>query len=488
MALLQDILYKIPLRAVKGNTGITVSDLQTDSRKVSAGTAFIAVKGTVTDGHDYIEQAVAAGAVAIICGQMPEQLHEQVTYIQVADSAQAAGLMAHNFYGEPSLKIKLTGVTGTNGKTTVATLLYKLFTKLGYKAGLISTVQNHVGEKIIPASHTTPDAISLNALLAQMAEEGCTHVFMEVSSHAIHQQRIAGLRFEVAVFTNITHDHLDYHKTFDEYIRVKKSFFDNLPADSMAITNADDKRGMIMIQNTQAAALRYSLKTAAPLHGKILDNSLNGLEMMVNGLHVHFRLIGEFNAYNIMAVFGAASSLGIPIGEIMEVLSSLEGAEGRFETVISPKDRVMGIIDYAHTPDALINVLSTIQKLKQRNERVIAVVGCGGDRDKTKRPLMAAAACEYSDSVIFTSDNPRSEDPQQIINDMTADMKSAHKRKYIAIPDRREAIKAAINLAESGDVVLVAGKGHEKYQEIKGIKYPFDDKEILKELFKQQDR
>lgn len=488
MPLLQDILYKIPIRAVKGNTGIEVNNLQTDSRKVIAGTAFIAVKGTVTDGHDYIEQAVAAGAVAVICGQMPELPNDNITYIQVADSAQAAGLAAHNFYGEPSLKIKLTGVTGTNGKTTVATLLYKLFTKLGYKAGLISTVQNHVGEKIVPASHTTPDAISLNALLAQMVEEGCTHVFMEVSSHAIHQQRIAGLRFEVGVFTNITHDHLDYHQTFDEYIRVKKSFFDNLPADSMAITNADDKRGMIMIQNTQAAALRYSLKTAAPLHGKILDNSLNGLEMMVNGLHVHFRLIGEFNAYNIMAVFGAASSLGVAIGDIMEVLSSLEGAEGRFETIISPKDRVMGIIDYAHTPDALINVLSTIQKLKQRSERVITVVGCGGNRDKTKRPLMAAAACEYSDSVIFTSDNPRNEDPQQIIDDMTADMKSAHKRKYIAIPDRHEAIKAAINLAEGGDVVLVAGKGHEKYQEIKGIKHPFDDKEILKKLFIQQDR
>lgn len=483
MPLLQDILYKIPLRAVKGNTGVEVGNLQTDSRKVTAGTAFIAVKGTVTDGHDFIEQAVQAGAVAIICGQMPEQLYDNITYIQVADSAMAAGLIAHNFYGEPSNKLKLTGVTGTNGKTTVATLLFKLFTELGYKAGLISTVQNQVGEKVLPSSHTTPDAISLNALLAQMVENGCTHVFMEVSSHAIHQQRIAGLIFDVAVFTNITHDHLDYHQTFDEYIRVKKSFFDNLPADSMAITNADDKRGMVMIQNTQAAALRYSLKTSAPLHGKIMDNSLNGLQMMINGHEVHFRLVGEFNAYNIMAVFGAASSLGIGISDVMQVLSNLDGAEGRFETFLSPQDKVLGIVDYAHTPDALINVLSTIKKLKHGNSRVVTVIGCGGDRDRTKRPLMAAAACAYSDTAIFTSDNPRSEDPQQIIDDMITDMKSAHKRKYIAIPDRKEAIKAAINLADTGDIVLIAGKGHEKYQEVKGVKHPFDDKKILQELF-----
>lgn len=483
MPLLQDILYKIPLRAVKGSTGIEVGNLQMDSRRVTGGTAFIAVKGTVTDGHDFIEQAIKAGAVAIICATMPEQLQDGVTYVQVADSAQAAGLMAHNFYGEPSHKIKLTGVTGTNGKTTVATLLFKLFTELGFTCGLVSTVQNQIGEKVLPSSHTTPDAISLNALLAKMVEEGCSHVFMEVSSHAIHQQRIAGLKFEVAVFTNITHDHLDYHQTFDEYIRVKKTFFDNLPADAMAITNADDKRGMVMIQNTQAAALHYSLKGPAPLWGKILDNTLNGLHMIVNGQDVYFRLIGEFNAYNIMAVFGAASSLGIAVGEVMRVLSNLDGAEGRFETIVSPEDKVMGIVDYAHTPDALINVLSTIKKLKQRNERIITVIGCGGDRDRTKRPLMAAAACEYSDTAIFTSDNPRSEDPQQIINDMTADMKSAHKRKYIAIPDRKEAIKAAVNLADGGDIVLVAGKGHEKYQEIKGVKHAFDDKQVLKELF-----
>jgi len=488
LQLLQDILYKIPIRAVNGNTGIGIDNLQTDSRKVTVGTGFIAVKGTVSDGHDYIENAIQSGAVAIICTQMPEQLNDAVTYIQAADTAMAAGIMAHNFYGEPTKKLKLTGVTGTNGKTTVATLLFKLFSGLGYKCGLLSTVQNQVGEKILPASHTTPDPVSLNALLAQMLAEGCTHVFMEVSSHAIHQQRIAGLEFAVGVFTNITHDHLDYHQTFDEYIRVKKSFFDHLPADSMAVVNIDDKRGAVMLQNTAAGQLYYSLKTVAPLRGKILENTLNGLQMVVNGHEVHFRLIGEFNAYNILAVFGAASSLGIGISDVLRVLSNLDGAEGRFDYMVSPQDKVIGIIDYAHTPDALINVLSTIKKLKQGNERVITVIGCGGDRDRTKRPLMAAAACEYSDTTIFTSDNPRSEDAQQIIDDMTSDMKSAHKRKYISITDRKEAIKAAVNLAEGGDIVLVAGKGHEKYQEIKGVKYPFDDKKILEEIFELMNR
>lgn len=488
MALLQDILYKIPIRAVTGNTGIEIGNLQTDSRKVNNGTAFIAIKGTLTDGHDYIAAAIEAGAVAIVCEQMPEQLQDGVVYIQAADTAVAAGIMAHNFFGEPTTKLRLTGVTGTNGKTTIATLLFKLFSKLGYTCGLLSTVQNQVGETILPASHTTPDPVSLNALLAQMVNEGCTHVFMEVSSHAIHQHRIAGLQFAGGIFTNITHDHLDYHKTFDEYIRVKKSFFDHLPATAFAISNADDKRGAVMLQNTTAAKHFYSLKTLASFRGKILESGLNGLLMNINRHEVHFRLIGEFNAYNLLAVYGAASCLGIPDTEILRMLSSLDGAEGRFDYMISAQEKIIGIIDYAHTPDALINVLSTIKKMRQGNEKIITVVGCGGDRDRTKRPLMAAAACEYSDTAILTSDNPRSEDPQQIIDDMTEHMKSAHKRKYISIADRKEAIKTAVKLAAAGDILLVAGKGHEKYQEIKGVKHPFDDKMILEELFRTMEK
>lgn len=483
MALLQDILYKIPITAVHGNTGIEINALQTDSRKVAAGTAFIAVKGTLTDGHSYIEKAIELGAVAVICEQLPERLNNNVVYVQAADTAFAAGMMAHNFYGEPTRQLKLTGVTGTNGKTTVATLLFKLFSQLGYKCGLLSTVQNQVGEQVLPASHTTPDPVSLNALLAHMVNEGCTHVFMEVSSHAIHQQRVAGLQFAGGIFTNITHDHLDYHKTFDEYIRVKKTFFDHLPATAFALSNADDKRGAVMLQNTQATKHFYSLKTLASFRGKILESGLNGLLMNINRHEVHFRLIGEFNAYNLLAVFGAAYCLGIGEPELLQVLSSLDGAEGRFDYMVSAQQKIIGIIDYAHTPDALVNVLSTIKKMRQGNEKIITVVGCGGDRDRTKRPLMAAAACEYSDTAILTSDNPRSEDPGKIIEDMVADMKSAHKRKYIAITDRKEAIKTAVNLAGAGDILLVAGKGHEKYQEINGVKHPFDDKEILSELF-----
>jgi UDP-N-acetylmuramoyl-L-alanyl-D-glutamate--2,6-diaminopimelate ligase len=488
LPLLQDILYKIPLRAVHGNTALEVDNLQTDSRKVKPGTVFIAVKGTVVNGHDYIENAIQLGAVAIICEEMPPLLNEGVVYVQAANTDSAAGIMAHNFYGEPTKKLKLTGVTGTNGKTTIATLLFKLFSQLGYKCGLLSTVQNQIGDTILPASHTTPDPVSLNALLAQMVMEGCAHVFMEVSSHAIHQHRIAGLQFAGGVFTNITHDHLDYHKTFDEYIRVKKSFFDHLPSSAFALSNADDKRGSVMLQNTTAVKHYYSLKTLASFRGKILESGLTGLLMNVNRHEVHFRLIGEFNAYNLLAVFGAASCLGMGDAEILQVLSSLDGAEGRFDYMISGQEKIIGIIDYAHTPDVLVNVLSTIKKLRQGNGKVITVIGCGGDRDRTKRPLMAAAACEYSDTAILTSDNPRSEDPVQIIEDMITDMKSAHKRKFISIPDRREAIKTAVNLAGAGDILLVAGKGHEKYQEIKGVKHEFDDKKILEELFRVMEK
>ncbi len=481
--ILQDILYKVAINSVKGNTNIEVKNLQIDSRKTVAGSCFIAVKGTDLDGHIFIDTAVTNGAIVVVCQVLPAILKEGVTYVQVADSAIAAGYISHNFYGEPSKKIKLVGVTGTNGKTTIATLLFKLFSALGYKCGLISTVQNQVAGTIISATHTTPDAIILNALLQQMVDEGCDYVFMEVSSHAIHQQRIAGLQFAGALFSNITHDHLDYHKTFDEYIRVKKMWFDNLSNTAFAISNADDKRGAVMLQNTVAKKYFYSFKTMADFKGKILDNSLNGLHLLVNDTEVHFKLIGEFNAYNLLAVYGAAICLGEEKSNVLQILSSLDGAEGRFDYIISNKEKLIGIVDYAHTPDALLNVLATIKKLKQGNEKVITVVGCGGDRDKTKRPVMAQVACEYSDKVILTSDNPRSEDPLQILKDMEAGVNVAAKKKVIAIADRREAIKTAVSLAQKEDIVLIAGKGHEKYQDIKGVKYDFDDKKVLREIF-----
>lgn len=483
MAHLQDILYKVSLRSVHGDLDREVDDLQTDSRKIGKNSLFIALKGTHVDGHQFIDQVIIAGAIVIVCEELPAILREGITYIQVADSAAAAGYIAHNFFGQPSGKLKLVGVTGTNGKTTIATLLYKLFTALGYKCGLLSTVENIIGDRIVPATHTTPDAIHLNALLKEMADEACTHVFMETSSHAIHQHRIAGLHYTGALFSNITHDHLDYHKTFEEYIRVKKSFFDSLSSDAFAISNADDKRGTVMLQNTSAKKYYYSLKTIAEFKGKILENNLTGLVMTVNDQEVHFRLIGEFNAYNLLAVYGAAICLGEDKLEILRCLSVLTGAEGRFEYVISPKTNIIGIVDYAHTPDALINVLVTLKKLKKGYEHIITVVGCGGDRDKTKRPIMGAAACEYSDKVIFTSDNPRSEDPAQIIRDMEEGLNTAAKRKYTSIADRKEAIRTAINFARPDDILLVAGKGHEKYQEIKGVKYPFDDRQTILELF-----
>lgn len=488
MANLQDILYKVSIRSIHGDRDRQVDNLQTDSRQAGAGTLFIAMKGTHVDGHDFIDAVTAAGTNVIVCQELPTVLQDGVTYIQVEDTAAAAGIIAHNFYGQPSERLKLVGVTGTNGKTTIATLLYKLFSGLGYKCGLLSTVQNHIGERIVPATHTTPDALHLNALLKEMADEGCTHVFMETSSHAIHQHRIAGLRYAGGLFSNITHDHLDYHKTFEEYIRVKKSFFDSLPSEAFAISNADDKRGAVMLQNTNAKKYFYSLKTLAEFKGRILENNLTGLVMIINDQEVHFRLIGEFNAYNLLAVYGAAICLGEDKSEVLRRLSSLDGAEGRFDYLMSPKDKIIGIVDYAHTPDALINVLTTIQKLRKGHERVITVVGCGGDRDKTKRPLMAAAAAEYSDKAILTSDNPRSEEPEQIIRDMEAGLNTAAKRKYISITDRKEAIRTALSLAGPEDIVLVAGKGHEKYQEIKGVKYPFDDKQILLEFFELLDK
>jgi UDP-N-acetylmuramoyl-L-alanyl-D-glutamate--2,6-diaminopimelate ligase len=486
--LLRDVLYKVAVRAIAGSTEGNIRDVQIDSRNVKPGAVFIAVRGVMADGHQFIEKALDSGATAIVCEIMPDVKRDGPVYVQVENSAAAAGHMAHNFFGQPSERLKLIGVTGTNGKTTIATLLYKLFTALGYSCGLLSTVENLVSGKVVAATHTTPDPVSLNRLLKQMADEGCTHAFMEVSSHAVHQHRVSGLQFAGGIFSNITHDHLDYHKTFDEYIRVKKSFFDSLSSNSFALSNADDKRGAVMLQNTHAKKHFYSLKTLAEFKGKIIENNLSGLVMNVNDQEVHFRLIGEFNAYNLLAVFGAAICMNEDKQEVLRNLSMLTGAEGRFEYIVSAKESIIAIVDYAHTPDALLNVLATIKKLKKGFEQVITVVGCGGDRDRTKRPVMAEVACEHSDKAIFTSDNPRSEDPAAIIRDMEQGLPVTAKKKYISIVDRREAIKTAISLAKKEDIILVAGKGHEKYQDIKGVKHHFDDREIVRELFEEMER
>ena len=481
--MLKDLLYKVKLLAVHGSTDVEINSLHIDSRAILPNSCFIAIKGVAVDGHDYINVAIGNGAIAIVAEQMPEKLEEGIVYIQVANTGIAAGFMAHNFYGEPTNAMKLVGVTGTNGKTTVATILFKLFIKLGYKCGLVSTVENKINQTVIPSTHTTPDAISLNALLRKMNDDGCEYVFMECSSHAIDQHRIAGLNFNGALFTNITHDHLDYHKTFDEYIRVKKSWFDNLSTSAFAISNKDDKRGAVMLQNTAAKKYYYSLRTVADFKGKILENSLSGLHMMVNDVEVHFKLIGEFNAYNLLAVYGAAICLGLEKVDVLLALSDLDGAEGRFDYEVSNNEKVIGIIDYAHTPDALLNVLATIKNLRKGYEKIITVVGCGGNRDKEKRPIMAEVACEYSDRVILTSDNPRNENPEDILKDMEAGINVVAKRKYITIADRREAIKTAVSLSNKEDIVLIAGKGHEKFQEINGVKYDFDDKKVLREMF-----
>ncbi|MBS1746736.1 MAG: UDP-N-acetylmuramoyl-L-alanyl-D-glutamate--2,6-diaminopimelate ligase [Bacteroidetes bacterium] len=481
MKKLEDILYKVRIISIIGDRDLYVNAVTIDSRNVGAGAMFIAVKGEKVDGHQFISKAIQSGAAMIVCEDLPANT-AHATFIQVKNSHEATAHIAHNFYDEPSKKLKLVGVTGTNGKTTIATLLFKLFSKLGYTCGLVSTVQNQIGKDILPSTHTTPDAISLNAMLKQMVDAGCTHTFMECSSHAIHQHRITGLDFAGGIFSNITHDHLDYHKTFEEYIRVKKSFFDNLGSSAFAVSNLDEKHGTVMLQNTPAKKFFYSLKKIADFKGKILENVLTGLVMLVNEKEVHFRLIGEFNAYNLLAVYGAAVCLGEQSDNILLVLSGLTGAEGRFDYFIS-KEKIIGIVDYAHTPDALVNVLSTIKKLRSGDEQVITVVGCGGDRDKTKRPEMAEIAAVLSDRVILTSDNPRSEEPVAILKDMEAGLNSAGRRKSISIVDRKEAIKTAVNFANKEDIILIAGKGHEKYQIIGNTKMHFDDKEVLKEMF-----
>lgn len=478
---LKDILYKISLTSTYGDMNVGVTGICFDSRKVKEGSLFIAVKGTQSDGHEYIAKAIEQGAAVIICEKLPESITGNITFITVRNSAQALGIIATNYFDNPSEQVKLTGVTGTNGKTTTATLLYQLFSRLGYKVGLISTVENRIGNQVIPATHTTPDPIQLNELLRKMVDSGCAHVFMEVSSHAIDQERIAGLKFTGAIFTNITHDHLDYHKTFENYIKAKKKYFDELPADAFALVNVDDKRGMVMLQNTKAAKHTYGLKKMVDFKGKIITNSIEGLELEVAGKHVWFKMIGDFNAYNLLGVYGAAVLLGEDSDEVLTQLSSLHGAPGRFELVM-PGSKIIAIVDYAHTPDALQNVLETIAQFRTGNEQVITVVGCGGNRDKTKRPLMASIACRLSDKVVLTSDNPRDEDPLQIIQDMQTGIMPTEARKTLVIADREEAIKTACMMAKEKDIVLVAGKGHEDYQEIKGVKHPFDDRKVVERM------
>ena len=480
MKLLKDILYKVRIEQVVGSTNTAIEKIAFDSRQVTAFTAFVATRGTQVDGHAFIAKAVEAGASAIICEELPVDLKEGVTYVRVPNAAEALGLLAANFHDQPSRKLKLVGITGTNGKTSTATLLFRLFRALGYKCGLISTVEVRIGQRTIPSTHTTPDAVRLNELLAEMLAERVTHCFMEVSSHSVVQERIAGLQFAAGIFTNITHDHLDYHGTFAEYIKAKKRFFDQLPASAFALVNADDANSAVMLQNTKATKRSYAVKGMADHRARIIENQLTGLHLNIDGHDVYARLIGEFNASNLLAVYTTATLLGEAPLNVLTALSDLEPPRGRFQLVRSTSG-IIGIVDYAHTPDALKNVLSTINEVCGDHEQVITVVGCGGDRDRTKRPVMARIATELSGHVVLTSDNPRSEDPMAILAEMRSGVPVADQHRVWVNADRREAIRQAVGMAKPGDVVLLAGKGHETYQEIKGLKHPFDDVAVLKE-------
>lgn len=477
---LQEVLYGVSITNLVGLTNREVTALVFDSRQVVTNSVFFAINGTLSDGHTYIEKTIEAGASVVVCEVLPEQLVNTVTYVQVADSSAALGKMAANFYDHPSSKLKLVGITGTNGKTTIATLLFKLFRALGYNVGLISTVENQINDEVIPATHTTPNPIALNLLLQKMVDARCIYCFMEVSSHAVVQNRIEGLDFVGGVFSNITHDHLDFHKTFDNYIKAKKGFFDALPKSSFALVNADDKNGMVMLQNTKAAKKTYALKQMADFKARVIENKFSGLNLEIDTIEVFFKLVGSFNAYNLLAVYGTALLLDQDKLNVLTILSDLTGAEGRFDYVVNTKN-IIGIVDYAHTPDAVQNVLSTIHNIRKGTEQVITIIGCGGDRDKTKRPIMAQVACDWSDKVILTSDNPRTEDPASIVVEMEVGVSPGNRRKTLTIVDRKEAIKTACHLARPGDIILLAGKGHEKYQEINGVRYHFDDKEILTE-------
>ncbi len=478
MKKLSDILKGVEIVKTIGSTNIDINSIQFDSRKINNGDLFIAIKGTQVDGHTFIQKVIHSGAIVIICEVLPEQQNE-VVYIQVNNSSKTLGIIASNFYEFPSSKLKLVGVTGTNGKTTIASLLFELFQSMGYPSGLLSTIQNKIENKIVTATHTTPDPIQINKLLGQMVNEGCEYCFMEVSSHSIDQDRIAGLVFTGGIFTNLSHDHLDYHLTFDNYLKAKKKFFDELPANAFALINTDDRNGKIMLQNTKAIRMSYSLKGVSDFKCKIIENNFDGLLLKINGQEFCSNLIGSFNAYNLLAVYAAAILLGEKPEEVLTTLSNLKTVEGRFDYIRSVNN-IIGIVDYAHSPDALQNVLNTIDSIRTHNETLITVFGAGGDRDKQKRPIMGKVACEKSDKVILTSDNPRSEVPEEIMKDIENGIGGEYLNRVISITNRKEAIKTACSFARSGDIILVAGKGHEKYQEIEGIKHPFDDKEILK--------
>ncbi|MDI1316452.1 UDP-N-acetylmuramoyl-L-alanyl-D-glutamate--2,6-diaminopimelate ligase [Flavobacterium sp.] len=484
MIILKDILYKVGIEAVKGSTEMTVNKIEFDSRKIQENDVFVAIRGTVSNGHDFIEKAINQGAVVVVCDIFPEVIVTGITYIQVKDTNSALAFMASNYYGNPSSKLRLIGITGTNGKTTIASLLYQLFQKAGYKVGLLSTVKIMVGDVEYKATHTTPDSLTINYYLDEMIEIGCEYCFMEVSSHGIHQKRTEALQFEGGVFTNLSHDHLDYHPTFAEYRDVKKSFFDHLPKTAFVLTNIDDKNGLVMIQNTAARKLTYALKSYADYKAQILENQLTGLLLKINENEVWVRLIGTFNAYNLLAIYGTAVELGLDKLEALRLLSELESVSGRFQFIVSDL-KITAIVDYAHTPDALENVLKTINDIRTNDEQLITIVGCGGDRDKTKRPIMAHIATTMSNKVIITSDNPRTEDPIDIIAEMEAGVEVQNQRKTVSIVDRKQAIKTACQLAGQNDIILIAGKGHETYQEIKGVRHDFDDMKMVKEFLEQ---
>lgn len=483
--ILEELIKNIRPTGVTGGTDVEITGVDIDSRRVERGHLFVAMRGTQVDGHTFIPKAVAQGAAAILCEDMPEETAEGVTYVQVASTEDVVGEVATVFYGDPSRKLKLVGVTGTNGKTTIATLLYNMFRKLGYRCGLLSTVCNYIEDEQLPTTHTTPDPIELNQLLGRMVEAGCQYAFMECSSHAIAQKRIGGLKFAGGIFTNLTRDHLDYHKTFENYRNAKKAFFDGLPKGSFAITNADDKNGLVMVQNTKATVKTYSTQRMADFRAKILECHFGGMYLEIDGREVGVQFIGKFNVSNLLAVYGAAVMLGQNKEDVLVAMSTLHSVSGRLDPVHSPEGYT-AIVDYAHTPDALENVLKAIHEVLGGKGKVITVCGAGGNRDKGKRPLMAQEAVKQSDRVIITSDNPRFEEPQAIIDDMQAGLDAKQMKKVISIVDRREAIRAACMMAEKGDVILVAGKGHENYQEIKGVKHHFDDKEVLKEIFAEQ--
>ncbi len=479
---LQDLLKNVDVLEIKGNDNIEVSDIQTDSRKSDENSLFIAIKGVQVDGHQYASSAIKQGAIVIVHDEDIDTSKKGVTYVKVAHSAEAAGIIATTWYGNPSEKLKLVGVTGTNGKTTTATLLYDVFRKLGYKAGLLSTVANYIDGEVLPATHTTPDPLTLNHLLNQMVEKGCEYAFMEASSHAIHQRRVSGLTFSGGIFTNLTQDHLDYHGTMEEYLKAKKKFFDDLPSSAFALTNGDDKNGAVMLQNTKAKKYSYSVRGLADFKARIIEKHFDGTAVEFDGREVQLQFVGVFNVYNLLAVYAAATLLSQKPEEVLVVLSTLKPVAGRFETIRSPQG-FTAIVDYAHTPDALTNVLEAIHEVLDGNGRVITVVGCGGNRDKTKRPIMAREAVRLSDQAILTSDNPRYEEPQAIINDMADGLNSEQMKKTLLIVEREQAIKTACMIAKEGDVVLIAGKGHEDYQDVKGVKYHFDDREVVRNIF-----